>query len=337
MQGLERPIFLRRRRWAAVVIGVAIPVHLAALYALLARPDRVTYSTRTETIESTSVIHMPAAPIIAKAPVAVPPPTPRECPAPNRKATNTVVPAMAHVEHVYASPTNVDWLVAWNEASVYSSTDGGRSFREVLAGKGRVLSATIDCFGNVLAARGIELGVHSSGTETWRTVPGIDFTDAVFQQGYSTPAEVWLVGGGPDVVVVGFEESTENKSRAAMSSDLGRTWSFHDLSDGDFQGGHIASRQRPDGAVDLELEIEDCGGSWLETFTIANGAVSRVENPSEEDETAQAALRARVVKRDPWRETSASIDAAGRPWVIECGAPQIKTRKELECSEGAAE
>ncbi len=319
-----------------MVIGVAIPAHLVVLYALLARPDRVTHTTRTATVETTSVISFPPPPIMAPAEVA-PIPAPRACPAPNRKATNSVIPDLPYVDGVYASPTNVDWLVAWNEASVYSSTDGGRSFHEVLAGKGRVLSATIDCFGTVIAARGTEIGIHgtgdTNGAETWRTVPGIDFSEVVHESGWAQPPEIWLVGGGSDIVVVGFELATDVKSRVAVSRDLGRTWSFHDIHANDFQGGHFAARQRADGVIELELEIVDCGGTWLETFTIENGSITRFEDPSSEDEEVKAALRARIVKRDPWRDTTASIDATGRAWIVACGAVQLRTAKPIECAE----
>jgi hypothetical protein len=328
MEGLERPVFRRRRRWAAVVIGVAIPAHLAALYALLARPGPVTYSTRTEVVETSSAIHLPAPVVVPQvAPVPVAPVEPRACPPPNRKAKKVSVPAMPVVDRVYASPTNVDWIVAWNHASVYSSTDGGRSFREILTGDGRVLAASIDCFGNVSALRGSDVGVHANGVESWRDVPGIDFTETVYSNGYAEPAEAWLVGGGPDLVVVGFENATDNESRAAISRDLGRTWSYHDLVNGDFQGGHFAGRQKADRTIELELEIQDCGGSWMETFTIADGNVTRVEDVVTDDMDEEA-HRARVVKRDPWRDANASYDAAGRAWVIGCGGPQLAPSKD---------
>jgi hypothetical protein len=335
MEGLERPVFRRRRRWAAVVIGVAIPAHLAALYALLARPGPVTYTTRTEVVETSSAIHLPALVVPQVAPVAPTPVEPRACPPPNRKAKKVAVPAMPVVDRVYASPTNVDWIVAWNHASVYSSTDGGASFREVLIEEGRVLSAAIDCFGDVIVARGTQVGVLANGVESWRDVPGIDFTETVFENGYAEPAEAWIVGGGPDLVVVGFENATDNESRAAISRDLGRTWSYHDLADGDFQGGHIAGRQKADRTIELELEIEDCGGSWMETFTIADGAVTRVEDVVTDDMDEEA-HRARVVKREPWRDGNASYDAAGRGWVIGCGGPQLGRAKDIDCLGGDA-
>ncbi|MFN0249900.1 MAG: hypothetical protein ACKV2T_23655 [Kofleriaceae bacterium] len=315
------------------MIGVAISAHLAAVYALLTRPVPVAHSTRTEIVETIRTIHLPIPIVVPSPPVVAPVVAPveaRVCPAPNRTATRVTVPAMPVVDRVYASPTNVDWIVAWNDASVYSSTDGGRSFREVLTGEGRVLSAAIDCFGDVLVARGTRVGVLAKGVETWRDVPGIDFTETVYQNGYAEPAEVWIVGGGPDLVVVGFEKATEHESRAAISRDLGRTWSHHDLSEDGFQGGHIAGRQRSDGTVELELEIEDCGGEWMETFTIANGTVTRLEDAITDD-MDEAAHRARVVKREPWRDRSASHDAGGRAWVIGCGAPQLAPANDTEC------
>lgn len=237
MQGLERqverPKFRRRRRWAAAIIAVAVPAHLAALYALLARPDRVAYSVRIETMETRSVVQLPAPPIVVSVPAPVVTEPPEACPAPNRKARSVEVQMLPAASGMYASPTNADWLVAWSDSTIYHSTDGGASFRKVLEGEGRVHSAAIDCFGHVIAARGTAIGVHDGRSEIWHDVPGIELDERTFDGAYSPntpspppePPDVWIVGGGPDVVVVGFARPySEWKSRAAISHDLGRSW-----------------------------------------------------------------------------------------------------------------
>ncbi|GEM_PF-4020927 len=343
MQGsLERPIFRRRRRWAALVIGVAVPAHLAVVYALLVRPDRVTHSTRIDTVETSDVIQLPAPPpaVVVAAPPAAP--EPRACPAPNRHASPVSIPPLPVMTGVYASPTNADWIVTWNEASIYFSSDGARSFRMVLDGPGRVHSVAIDCFGHVIAARGTQIGVLDSARETWRDVPGIEMTERVYRGDYpAEPPDVWVVGGGPDVVVVGFiAPYSDWNTRVAISRDLARSWSYSDLAAESFEGTHFAGIQRSDGAIDLELEIQDCGGEWMETYRIADGTSKRVEASNAEPEAEEAAVRARVVKRDPWRDSEVSTDAAGRRWAIECS--QLArigdhVRHECDADEGANE
>jgi hypothetical protein len=337
MEGLERPKFRRRRRWATLVIALAIPAHLAALYALLARPDRVTYTIHVDTLDTTQVVNLPAPPIVVTVPVPVPNAPPRTCPAPNKTAKSGVVPDLPAVTGLYASPTNADWIVGWNEASIYSSSDGGRSFTEVLQGSGRVHSVALDCFGHVIAARGTQIGVRDGIAETWNDVPGIELTERVYEGGYpSDPPDVWIVGGGADVVVVGFQSPYADwKPRAAISHDLGRSWSYRDITAEGFEGTHLSSRIRPTGEIDLELEIVDCGGEWMETFTIANGAVTRNEEPVQTDEISDEDWRAKTIKREPWRDSDVSIDAAGRRWAIECGQLAILKKNERpSCDEG---
>lgn len=342
MQGsLERPIFRRRRRWAALVIGVAVPAHLAVVYALLARPDRVTHTTRVETAETSNVIHLPAPPTVVAPPAAL---VPRACPAPNRHAAPVSIPPLPVMTGVYASPTNADWIVTWNDASIYFSSDGARSFRMVLEGPGRVHDVAIDCFGHVIAARGTQIGVLDNARETWRDVLGIEMTERVYRGDYpAEPPDVWIVGGGPDVVVVGFiAPYSDWKTRVAISHDLARSWSYNDLDAEGFEGTHFAGIQRADGAIDLELEIQDCGGAWMETYRIADGTSKQVESSAAEAETEaeEAAQRARIVKREPWRDGDVATDAAGRRWAIECSQLALITdhvRHECDADEGGAE
>jgi hypothetical protein len=189
----------------------------------------------------------------------------------------------------------------------------------------------------VIAARGEQIGVRDGVTETWHDVPGISLADRIYEGGYAPdPPSVWIVGGGPDVVVVGIEPPADEwKSRAAISRDLGRTWSYHDLSNGDFQGTHIATRQHTNGAIDLELEIQDCGGEWMETYSITNGIVSKVEDPTAPDDVDEKVWRAKIVKRESWRDTDVSTDAAGRRWAITCNGIEILTKNtNPACDEG---
>lgn len=337
MQGLERPVFRRRRRWATLVLAIAIPANVAALYALLARPDSVTYSVRIHTIERSNIVHVPAPPIIVPVPTPTPQPPaaePRACPAPNHAARSVTPPDLPAVDGVYASPTNADWIVAWNEASIYASIDGGRSFAEVLLGSGRVHSVALDCFGNVIAARGTRIGVREHGRESWHDLPGIELAEREYAGYPSDPPGVWIVGGGPDLVVVGFASPYSDwKSRAAISHDRGRSWSYRDLGAEGFEGTHLAGRQLASGRIELELEIVDCSSEWMETFTI-DGVVTREDLSAPDDDVAETERRARLVKRDPWRDPAVSTDAAGRRWTIECGQLAIlATNERPTCSE----
>lgn len=319
---------------AIVVASLAIPAHLAVMYALLARPDRVVHERTVEDHQEHTVTALPPLPVAPPAPLPVA--APRACPAPNRHATNRAAPAMATMTGVYASPTNVDWIATWNEASVQFSSDGGRTFHEVLAGTGRVHSVAIDCFGHVIAARGTQVGIRDGQRETWRDVPGIDLADRDLGSYPSAPPEVWIVGGGPEVVVVGFQAPfVDNRSRVARSRDLGRTWSYHDLTDGGFEGSHFAGRQLADGHIDLELEIVDCGGEWMETVTIDGGVVKRTDGPNPPESLTEGLTtwRARLVTREPWRDVDGSTDAAGRRWVLACGQLQLASAKAPSCTE----
>ena len=311
MVGLVRPVFRRRRRWAAGVIAVAIPAHLVALYALLSRPEPTTYTTATET---TNVSAVPPPPVVA--PVAPPPPSVRTCPPPNRTPRNAAAPAMPAVTSVYASPTNVDWLVAWNEAAIYASVDGGSSFHEVLGGKGRVHDVAIDCFGNVIAARGSSIGIRADGRESWRMVPGVDFTETVHVNGRVESPDVWIIGGVSDVVVVGFERANQQVMTAALSRDLGRSWTAHDLA-------HPATDASSAGRADLVIEMHACDGAALETFTIPD-AIATGDRAS--------VVRGRATRCEADEDTS-SVDAAGRAWFVGCGHPYIGiTNDPLACA-----
>ncbi|MGE0402332.1 MAG: hypothetical protein AB7T06_36865 [Kofleriaceae bacterium] len=297
---------------------------------------------RVETIDTKSVIHLPAAPIVVTlpAPAVVPIPAQRECPAPNRKARTATAPELPAADHVYASPTNADWIVAWNDASIYHSSNGGASFSEVLVASGRVHGVAIDCFGHVIAARGTEIGVRDGASEMWHDLPGIELTEREFAGYPSEPPKVWIVGGGPDLVVVGFQPPyADHQSRVAISHDLGRSWGYRDLETEGFEGTHLAGRQHPDGRIDLEVEIVDCGGEWMNTLSIANGEVTRTDGPNPEGDPTreeEAAWRTKLLARETWRDTNVSTDAAGRRWGLECGGHVaiLATGHAPECPNG---
>jgi hypothetical protein len=153
------------------------------------------------------------------------------------------------VNRVVTSWTNAAWLAAFDDEHVFVSTDGGLSFEQVLDGPGAVRDVTFDCFGRPVVLRdGNRVGVRDQSREQWRSVPGMGTDDG-------SPNA--LIGGGPDVLVVGVDNSDTWHARVAVSADLGATWWYRDLADY-WEQSTVAGHQNTDGSIDVAITTADC-------------------------------------------------------------------------------
>lgn len=375
MADLDRSVMTPRRpgrQAALVIIGttVALLAHLAiALWALRPpAPDWVTVVHQPMFAEATPV--RPASePAAEPSPTCTPlprtptvlPPTPpptaggatfdpvvRACPPPRRDAPRGIRPDIpAAIDRVTASPSNAGWIAAWNGEHVYVSTDAGRRFERVLDGPGVVSDVGFDCFGTVIVVRERQLGLRVDGDERWLSVPGVDLMD----QSEEPEGHAVVVSGGPEVIVMG--RATDWVPRVARSSDLGRHWRYHDVTDGSWQTPVIHGRQHEDGTIAITMPATDCGGDGIGVFTVRRGrATSDFGGPWPEYGTAVELdelprglpdgatwagenlarlgpalyrLRAnRATKLPIFAESDHHItDAAGRLWTVVCNQPII--------------
>jgi hypothetical protein len=189
------------------------------------------------------------------------------CPPPNRDAPSaSSLPEQPFGMHqLVAAHTNASWVAAWNDDEIQLSIDGGLSYARVLDGPGAVRAVTFDCFGRAIAFRGEQLGIRDGRRESWRAVPGVN-ADA--------DAPIALVGGGPDVIVVGTSEERDTwQARLAVTGDLGASWWFRDLVDY-WETGQLDGRQDPDGAIHLVLTTADCMSDPVSWIRIRDGKVA---------------------------------------------------------------
>jgi hypothetical protein len=173
------------------------------------------------------------------------------------------------VQAVRPAPSNAGWIAAWNDDHVFVSTDAGATFERVLDGDGKVADVSFDCFGHVLALRGKTLGIRDGGHERWRAVDGIR----------GEPDDPGgILGGGPDVIVVGTPDGQGWLARMVTSSDLGATWSFRDL-EGSFESGmKLRGRQDADATIHVALAIADCMNDELVWATVRDGHATIVKD-----------------------------------------------------------
>jgi len=183
-----------------------------------------------------------------------------ECPAEVTEVPpGTLAPLPESVDRVRPAPSNAQWIATWNAQHIYVSTDAGASFARVLDGPGEVRDVTFDCFGHVFALRGEQFGARANGRELWRA--------------FLAPA-AWLVGGGPDAIVVGRADTIDNpQNRIAISGDLGATWRYLELR-GDFEGGRVSGRQDARGVIRIAAAIPDCMDDMLDAVTVRGDTVA---------------------------------------------------------------
>jgi hypothetical protein len=295
---------------------VWIAVAVAALAALATHHDRTTFAP-------SFTVMTPAAPPPAPAPsqtIVLPAPAPPaadrpSCPPPRRDAPFVVPKLDEDVTRVQAAPTNAGWIAAWNNEHVYVSYDAGATFQRALDGEGTVQDASFDCFGHLIVTRGHKVGVRDGTREMWHEVPGLRGND-------DDPGGV--LGGGPDIVVVGNTPGDAWHARLAVSSDGARTWAFHDLGDSFESGMGLHGRQHEDGSIDAALALADCMDDELIWVRIHDGAVDRLTDGMPEGTTFgiygdlvldDSAWRTRT---SDWKELPE--EARGNPLLVVPGA-----------------
>ncbi len=82
-------------------------------------------------------------------------------------------------------------VIVRSETQVLRSTDGAKTFAEILAGTGEVTALTLDRQGRVWVLRDRKLGRLDSSGETWQPIAGPEFVDRVV-----VDADVVVIGGG---------------------------------------------------------------------------------------------------------------------------------------------
>src|ERR1700733_8765409 len=181
------------------------------------------------------------------------------CPIPRRDAP-TMTPSVAEqVLAVRPAPSNAGWIAAWNDEHVFVSTDAGATFTRMLDGDGSVTDVSFDCWGHVLVLRGKHLGVRDNGAERWQDIPAL--------RGKSGDAGV-ILGGGPDVVVIGDAPGDDWRGRMAISSDLGATGRYREILDAFESGMHAQGWQDANGTIHAALSTADCMSDELAWITI---------------------------------------------------------------------
>ena len=260
------------------VSRIACTVAIAA--ALLSRPDApqpLAFHFSTTITPPPPVVLPPPAPAAASRP---------SCPPPRRDAPRVVPDLPEDITDVAPAPTNAGWIAAWNEDHVFVSHDAGATFTRALDGPGHVLGASFDCFGRLVVLRGNQVGV----ADTWHEVRGLDRESEAGG----------VIGGGPDVVVVGRSGEYGGPARVAISSDGGATWGYRDAGGPLDNDAKVRGRQRDDGSIEIAYSIANCMDDVLETIAIRSGEVS-----SDRDELAEGAPFAidatSIVAEDRWR------------------------------------
>ncbi len=261
-------VLRRRRTSAAIVICVAVAATQVALLGWLLYPRERVRIVR-ETTTTTQVVTLPVAmPIDHEIYIS----TERTCPRPRHDAPRVRPAAVPErVTHLRPSPTNAGWIAAWSEEAIFLSDDAGGSWHRALDGEGQVRDVAFDCFGRAIAIRGRRLGIRDGDRDSWRTLPVFDVTD---HRALEEPATVAVLGGGPDVALVGLEPIPDQlwRARLAISRDLGTTWETHSL-DQEWEGGELRGRQYEDGSIRAMLPVPDCMGDSAWLFTYRDGVV----------------------------------------------------------------
>lgn len=308
-----------------LVLACAIVTQLAvtSFVVLRDKPPRTVAETSSVTTIPISI----SIPITVATAAPTPPESRPRCPAPRtdapRAAKLTDLPQEVH--GVAASRTNAGWIAAWNFERVLVSRDAGRTFERVLDGPGQVAAVTFDCYGNVIALRGQQLGIREGTREYWRAVPGLRGKD---------DDPIALVGGGPDVVVIGSTPGDGWQARLAVSPDLGRTWWYRDLVDA-WESAEATGYQAADGSIHVALTTADCMSDPVYWLRIRDGKVETddigsVGTIALEGDVAyihsDGEIQTKRFGEASWRRArgkrgekllAGSVDPAGRVWSID--------------------
>jgi hypothetical protein len=266
-----RPHVLRPRgRWIAAVLAAQLAAIGYLAFRAEHRPPAGTFAPSL-TVISNATAAPPAAPmppIVLPAPIAAAANRP-SCP-PARNDAPRVTPKLDEdIARIRPAPTNAGWIAAWNKDHVFVSYDAGATFSRALDGEDTVLDASFDCWGHLVVLRGKRVGVKDGAIERWHEVGGLRGNEG-------DPGGV--IGGGPDVVVVGSAPGDGWTARAAVSADTGATWTYHDLGNPYETGMRLDGRQEVDGTIEIALSLADCMNDVLEWSTIRQGVVDRVSD-----------------------------------------------------------
>lgn len=258
----------RRRRHAVIAaVALALPAQLGWLLFATHPRERV----RVERAPTAALLPIPV-PLPVERVVAVPAAR-ATCPPPRRDAPFAApAPLPEPIERVRPSVTNAGWIAAWNADHVFISLDAGRSWQRRLDGPGTVQDVTFDCFGRALALRDDRIGIREGDAERWAHVPGISPVDELYGR------DGVLLGGGPDVVVIGHPKRSPDdtwRARLAVSHDLGATWRTRDLVEY-WEGGEVRGRQHEDGTILAMIPQADCMGDTPWVFRWRDGALEEL-------------------------------------------------------------
>lgn len=272
----------RRRSWLAIV-GV-IGLLVGSAQGLRSRDE-----VRVVTVVRDEVVAVPYAVPIVSERVAAPPPTPvvlpaqrgarAACPPPRRDAPMATLPELddSMLEYVVPAPTNAGWIAAWGSSGLYVSDDAGETFTRVHGADAAwgIDDVTFDCYGRVVVVAGGKLGIYAAGTLTWL----VDY------QGEFATLSRYLIGGGPDIVIV-HEDDETNAVRLEMSRDLGATWSDEvvwPVFDAIHRSLTASGHQAADGTIRLVLTADplslddDTGKTEVREVVVRSGTL-RVES-----------------------------------------------------------
>lgn len=254
----------------ALVTFVVTQIAVAALVVLLHEPPRTVHAPTSIPITITVPVTVQARPAAAPAPTTAPVAvtTRPSCPPPRTDAprAKTLAPPQ-DVHAVTASYTNAGWIAAWNTEHVFVSTDAGKTFARVLDGPGQVDAVTFDCYGNVAVLRDHQLGIRDGTREHWQRVPGL--------RGEEDDPAV-LIGGGPDIVVIGTGDADTWQARLAVTPDRGATWWYRDLVDY-WESSEASGYQADDGTIHVALTTADCMSDPVYWLRVKDGVVETDE------------------------------------------------------------
>jgi len=233
---------------------IALAIALLALRPSATPEDRVcVISIPTPVVVTRTIVAPPAPPAVVSKAIAT-------CPAPVHESPRAAPENFpSGMTHVVAAETDARWIAAWNRDYVWVSHDGGATWERELDRDGVVGAVTFDCFGHAIVLRdATQVGIHDGDVERWHRVPGL-------HGGSEDPNT--LIGGGPDVVVLGITTQQNWTARIAISSDLGATWAHRDLMHW-YESHNASGRQDRDGTIHLAMAFADCMSDPMDWYTI---------------------------------------------------------------------
>ncbi len=133
------------------------------------------------------------------------------------------------VAHLHPAHRNAALVAAWNDRHAFVSRDGGKTFARVLDAPGVLVDVGFDRAGDVIALRGVTVGVLARRAEHWRQIPQLAAGEPGEPDARDATPTPRLIDGGADIVVVGSTHGDHYHSWVVASSDRGASWRFHEL------------------------------------------------------------------------------------------------------------